>query len=115
MHTRRFGFQKRSQSLIYWCPHYKVLGMSSECHIFPRCLQDLAGHNLRGTHGGAHQLPRALDRPNHDNCAIGGDPSDSYEQKRRSRLEYSSRKMIVSWTCCLAAAPMSSGERRVVL
>jgi hypothetical protein len=34
--------------------------------------------------------------PNHDNRAIGGDPSDSYEQERRSGLEYSSRKLIVS-------------------
>jgi hypothetical protein len=34
--------------------------------------------------------------PNHDNCATGGDPGDGFKQERRSRLEYSSRKMIVS-------------------
>ena len=68
--------------------------------------------DIRGTRVSAHQLI-AL----HPTMTIVPLVEISVTVMNRNAdlgLEYSiSRNMIISWTCCLASAPTSSGERRV--
>jgi hypothetical protein len=119
MDTRRFGIPKANQrtkviihigiqqTLIYWCPRPRK---SSDCHrratvngnrsdhdctrlFFSPITFRLAGHTRYACQ--RPSIAPGTGSPNHDNCAIGGDPSDSYEQERRSGPECS-RKLIVS-------------------